>query len=106
MQDSRQAAEIVCQRQLSRVWNCFAQIEKLGGRGAAKAVDRLFEVADEEQAAGVETFAADQLHKLDLQRVGVLKFIHEQQAEVGGKLAPERGIFRIREQAVGQCELV
>src|SRR4051812_11102512 len=66
--------------------------------GAAEAVDRLFEVADEEQAASVEAGAAKFRDKVRLQLVRVLKFIDEQQAELVGQPRAELHVLRMVDQ--------
>ena len=47
--------------------------------GPAKAVDRLLVVADEKQFAVGQLPAAQGLDELDLQRIGVLKLVNQQQ---------------------------
>ena len=78
-----------------------AQVAKDVGCGAAEAVDRLFEVADEEQAAGFEAGAADFFDEVDLESVGVLKFVDEEQPQVVGEALLQVDLFGTVEQGVG-----
>src|SRR5687767_4214993 len=101
MQDGRLAAEVHVQRQAAALVDPGAQVAKyLGGR-AAETVNRLLEVADEEQPASVEARAAERFHKIDLQLVGVLKLVDEQEVQVLGKALTNCCMLGIAYQCVG-----
>ena len=106
MQDAGLAAEVARQRQPAGFGHLLAEAEELGRRGAAEAVDRLLEVADEEQPAGVEAVAADRADELDLERIGVLEFVDQEQPQVFAESFAEGGVVGIGDQAVGEDELV
>ena len=90
MQDLGLAAEVDGEREAAGLFYLSREVAKDVRLRTAKAVDRLLEVADEEEAAGFEAGAADLLDEFDLKAVGVLKFVDEEQAEVVGQ-APLAG---------------
>ena len=100
------AAEVKGEIQSAGFRYLAAEFQELGWNRAAEAVDRLFEVADEEQAAFVEAGAADLFDELDLEGVGVLKFVDEQKPQVGGEGVANGGLFGIGQQRVGERKLV
>ena len=85
MEDAGLAAEVARERQPACLVNFAAELRELGRLGAAEAVDRLLEVADEEQAAFVEAGAADYLDEVDLEWIGVLKFVDQEQPQIVGE---------------------
>ena len=64
--------------------------------GAAEAIDRLLVVADEKQLARREAAAAEGLDQLDLQRIGVLEFVDQQQPGLRGQPLPQAAAVRAR----------
>ena len=101
------AAEVERQRQPAGFVDFAREVRgRLWRLGAAEAIDRLLEVADEEQPAGVEAVAAEGFDEVDLQLVGVLKLVDEQQSQVVGEALAEVGVVGVGEQAVGVGEQV
>ena len=62
--------------------------------GPAEAIDRLLEVAHEEQLPVGEPAVAEGLDQLHLQRIGVLEFIDQQQPGLRGQPLPQVGAVR------------
>ncbi len=103
IQNRRLAAEVFRERQLARLGNLRMQVAEYVGLRAAEAVDRLVHVADEEQLA-IGDVAAEGPHKFDLQCIGILKFVDQQQPQIGGEPLTERFTLRVGQQLLGAIQ--
>jgi hypothetical protein len=97
IQDRRLAAEVQRQRQPAALGGCFLEAAKDVRIGAAEAVDRLLVVPHEKQLPLHHLAAAEGFHQLDLERVGVLEFVDQQQPHVVGQPALEVPAVRARQ---------
>ena len=73
----------------SRIRETVAQVNEVGGRSTAKAVDRLIWVADSHQARALTRQLQDQSI---LRGVEVLKLVYQQIGETRSYLFPHSGI--------------
>ena len=98
---ARLAAKIQRQRQTASGGNFIAKAAKDVRVGPAKTVDRLLGVAHEKQpAVGYATIAKGP-HEFDLQGIGVLKLVDQQQAVLRGKSFPQIGLRLAGDQVAG-----
>src|SRR5205823_14406654 len=97
-QDLRLAAKVQRQRQPALRRKLLLQLAKDARIGPAETVDRLLVVAHEEQLGPRQLVAAQRLDQLDLQRIGVLKFIHEERADLLAKVRSQTVVSLISEQ--------
>ena len=72
--------------------------------GPAEAIDRLLVVAHEEELALGHAAVAQGPHEFHLQRIGVLKFVHQQQPGLRGQPLPQIFAGRADKQVAGADE--
>ena len=87
--DSGGASEILGQREAARLGEGVAKFLEKPRLSASEAIDRLLEVADEKEAAGMVAVPREPSENFALNRVGVLKFIHQNEANVVTGLVAE-----------------
>ena len=95
------APEVARERQPAGLGEPLAVAREQLGPGAAEPVDRLLEVADQEQLAAGQVDAGERLEDLGLDRVGVLELVDEDQVDRPGQRVADavRGVV---EEVAGQ----
>ena len=66
--------------------------------GTAETIDRLLVVAHKKQLAAEVLVVAERLDQIDLERIGILKFIDQQQADLRGQPFPQPAVLRADQQ--------
>ncbi len=102
----RLAAEVQRQRQAAGGRNLVAEAAEDVRIGPAEAIDRLLVVAHEEELAVGHAAVAQGPHQFDLQRVGVLEFIDQQQPGLRGQPLPQLRAGRAGNQVAGADQQV
>ena len=98
----RLAAKVQRQRQPPRRGNLGPQSPEDVRIGAAETIDRLLVVAHEKQLAAEMLVVAQRLDQIDLERIGILELVDQQQADLRGQPFPQPAVLRADQQILAR----
>ena len=103
---ARLAAEVQRQRQAALGGQFLAEPAEDVRIGPAEAINRLLGVAHEEEHAVGHAAVAQGPHQFDLQGIGVLKLVDQEQPRLGGEPLPQIFVFRAGQEVAGADQQV
>ena len=101
VEDRRDAPEVLGQVEPAGLGEPVAVVAEELGPGPPEPVDRLLEVADQEQPPSEQAGAGQVLEDLGLDRVGVLELVDQDQVDRAGQGLAD-GLRAVRQQVAGQ----